>query len=55
LPLSAANLGTLAVIGPNANVARLGGYSGIPRHTVKRARGLRAKLGDRAKIVFARA
>ena len=52
LPLSAANLGTLAVIGPNANVARMGGYSGIPRHTVNVLEGLRAKLGDRAKIVF---
>ncbi len=53
LPLSAANLGTLAVVGPNANVARLGGYSGIPRHTVNVLEGLRAKVGDRAKIVFA--
>ena len=53
LPLAAGNLGTLAVIGPNANVARLGGYSGMPRHTVSVLDGLRAKLGDRAKIVFA--
>ena len=52
LPLAADKLGTLAVIGPNANVARLGGYSGIPRHTVNVLEGLRAKLGDRAKIVF---
>jgi beta-glucosidase len=53
LPLAAGNLGTLAVIGPNANVARLGGYTGVPRHTVSVLDGLRAKLGDRAKIVFA--
>ena len=53
LPLASGNLGTLAVIGPNANVARLGGYTGMPRHTVSVLDGLRAKLGDRAKIVFA--
>jgi beta-glucosidase len=53
LPLAADTMGTLAVIGPNANVARLGGYSGVPRQTVNVLQGLQAKLGDKAKIVFA--
>ena len=44
---------TLAVIGPNAAVARLGGYYGQPPHTVSILEGLKAKLGARANIVFA--
>ncbi|MEE2692552.1 MAG: glycoside hydrolase family 3 N-terminal domain-containing protein [Pseudomonadota bacterium] len=53
LPLSADGFKTLAVIGPNANVARLGGYSGKPRQTVNFLEGVRAKVGDAAKIVYA--
>ena len=53
LPLSTNGLGTLAVIGPNANVARLGGYSGIPRQTVNVLQGLQARIGDKARIVYA--
>ena len=53
LPLSTSNLGTLAVIGPNAAVARLGGYSGIPRQTVSVLQGLQARVGNAAKIVTA--
>ena len=53
LPLSTNNLGTLAVIGPNAAVARLGGYSGIPRQTVSVLQGLEARVGAAAKIVYA--
>jgi len=44
---------TIAVIGPNADVARLGGYYGIPRKTVSPLAGIRALLGDRASIVTA--
>lgn len=44
---------TLAVIGPNAAVARLGGYYGQPPHTVSILDGIKAKLGARANIVFA--
>ena len=40
------------MIGPNANVARLGGYSGIPRQTVNVLQGLQARIGDKAKIVY---
>lgn len=44
---------TIAVIGPNANVARLGGYYGIPRNTVSPLAGIRALLGNKANIVTA--
>jgi beta-glucosidase len=53
LPLHADSIKTLAVIGPNAAVARLGGYSNIPRHTVSVLEGIRAKLGNRARVVTA--
>lgn len=55
LPLALPDAGmrapTIAVIGPNADVARLGGYYGIPRNTVSPLEGIRALVGDRAKIV----
>jgi beta-glucosidase len=44
---------TIAVIGPNAAVARLGGYSGQPPTKVSLLDGVRAKVGDRARIVYA--
>jgi beta-glucosidase len=43
----------IAVIGPNAAVARLGGYYGQPPVTVSILEGIRAKVGPRADIVFA--
>jgi beta-glucosidase len=53
LPLHADALKTLAVIGPNAAVARLGGYSNVPRHTVSPLDGIKAKLGNRVRVVTA--
>lgn len=44
---------TIAVIGPNADVARLGGYYGEPREAVSPLEGIRALVGDRANIVHA--
>ncbi len=44
---------TIAVIGPNAAVARLGGYAGIPPLTVSPLDGIKARAGDRATIVHA--
>src|SRR5690606_5035500 len=44
---------TIAVIGPNAAVARLGGYYGDPRSTVSPLEGIRALAGNRANIVTA--
>ena len=44
---------TIAVIGPNADVARLGGYYGIPRKTVSPLAGIRTLIGNRANLVSA--
>lgn len=44
---------TIAVIGPNAAVARLGGYYGQPPVTVSILDGIKAKVGARANILFA--
>lgn len=53
LPLSADRFKRIAVIGPNANVARLGGYSGDPRQTVNVLEGVRARVGDPARVLHA--
>jgi beta-glucosidase len=53
LPAAGAAKQTIAVIGPNAAVARLGGYYGQPPVTVSILDGIKAKLGARANIVFA--
>lgn len=44
---------TIAVIGPSAAVARLGGYYGQPPVTVSILDGIKNKVGKRANIVFA--
>ncbi|WP_114521730.1 glycoside hydrolase family 3 N-terminal domain-containing protein [Altererythrobacter sp. ZODW24] len=51
MPAAGSAKPTIAVIGPNSDVARLGGYYGIPRDTVTPLEGIRALLGDRANIV----
>jgi beta-glucosidase len=43
---------TLAVIGPNAAQAHLGGYSGVPRHTVSILDGIKTKLGPAVNVVY---
>jgi beta-glucosidase len=53
LQLSAGKVPVIAVIGPNAAVARLGGYSSQPPIAVSILDGIRAKVGARAKVVFA--
>lgn len=54
LPLSlGAKPQTIAVIGPSANVARLGGYYGQPPVTVPILEGIKTKVGKRANIIFA--
>ncbi len=52
LPLNASQYDKIAVIGPNANITVLGGYSDEPRQTVSILDGLTAKLGE-DKIVHA--
>ena len=54
LPLSLGSTKpTIAVIGPSAAVARLGGYYGQPPVTVSILDGIRARAGAKANIVFA--
>ncbi|GAA0268522.1 glycoside hydrolase family 3 N-terminal domain-containing protein [Alteraurantiacibacter aestuarii] len=53
LPAAGGERPTIAVIGPNADVARLGGYYGIPRATVSPLAGIRELVGNRADIVHA--
>jgi beta-glucosidase len=53
LPEAGAPGPVIAVIGPNAAVARLGGYYGQPPVTVSILDGIRAKVGTRGKVIFA--
>lgn len=52
LPLNEATMGTVAVIGPNHAIARLGGYSSVPKQTISLIEGLR-QLAPRARFVTA--
>lgn len=54
LPLSLGTKApTIAVIGPSAAVARLGGYYGQPAVTVSILDGIKSKVGKRANVIFA--
>ncbi|GGO91013.1 glycoside hydrolase family 3 N-terminal domain-containing protein [Stakelama pacifica] len=53
LPLKLDGTPTIAVIGPNHAIARLGGYSSVPRQTVSLLEGMQQKIGNRARIVSA--
>ncbi|MGH8297252.1 MAG: glycoside hydrolase family 3 protein, partial [Steroidobacteraceae bacterium] len=53
LPLDAHRIRTLAVIGPNAAVARLGGYSNVPAHSVSILQGIRQLVGPKVHVVYA--
>ena len=53
LPLAAGSARRIAVIGPNAVIARLGGYSSVPKQAVTLLEGVRALVGDRSAIVHA--
>jgi beta-glucosidase len=53
LPGAGASKPVIAVIGPNAAVARLGGYYGQPPVTISILEGIKNKVGSRAEIVFA--
>ena len=52
LPLRS-NLKTIAVIGPVANVARLGGYSGFGMKTVSLLEGITRRVSSKTKVVYA--
>jgi beta-glucosidase len=53
LPLDTHRIKTLAVIGPNAGVARLGGYSEVPAHSVSILQGIRNLAGHAVRVVYA--
>ena len=53
LPAAGGAKPNIAIIGPSANVARLGGYLGIPFKKVSLLEGMQAKVGNRANIIFA--
>lgn len=53
LPIDPAKAQTIAVIGPNHAIARLGGYSSVPKQTVSLIEGIRAIVGKSAKILTA--
>ena len=52
LPLDLERIKTIAVIGPNADRQLLGGYSGVPDHVSTVLEGIRARIGERVKIVY---
>jgi beta-glucosidase len=53
LPLDTHRIRTLAVIGPNAAVARLGGYSEVPAHSVSILQGIRNLVGRSVRVLYA--
>ena len=50
-PLNLNKIRSIAVIGPNANRSLLGGYSGRPQREITVLDGIRAKAGDRVKVL----
>jgi beta-glucosidase len=50
------DLGTIAVIGPNANDPEmlLGNYNGIPKDPITPLRGIREAVGARTRVLYAR-
>jgi beta-glucosidase len=53
LPLEPGRHRTVAVIGPNAAIARLGGYSSVPKQSVSLLEGIRHLLAGQAEVVTA--
>ncbi len=53
LPFAQDKVRKLAVIGPNHAIARLGGYSSVPKQTVSLIEGLRALVGDSVELLTA--
>jgi beta-glucosidase len=51
-PFDLGKLKTIAVIGPNAHRTLLGGYSSVPKQEVSVLDGIKARVGDRAKVVY---
>ncbi len=54
LPLDAASLKSVAVIGPHADEVLLGGYSDVPKNSVSILQGIRTYLGDGVQVRYAK-
>jgi beta-glucosidase len=52
LPLDLAKLKTIAVIGPNAADLHIGGYSRDPGFGISVLDGIKARVGDKAKVLY---
>src|SRR4029079_10594392 len=53
LPLDRAKVKTIAVVGPNGEPCRLGGYSGVPKRCVGVLRGIKEAVGNGVKVMWA--
>jgi beta-glucosidase len=53
LPLDVSRLKSIAIIGPNASVCRLGGYSGTPEKPVSVLDAVKARLSGKVKVLAA--
>ena len=53
LPLDVNRYKRIAVIGPNADAVRLGGYSGWPERGVSILEGIKNKVGKSAEVLYA--
>ncbi|MCG8371900.1 MAG: glycoside hydrolase family 3 C-terminal domain-containing protein [Balneolales bacterium] len=52
LPLKKSALKRVAVIGPNADVSLLGGYSGAPKVNISVLEGIKSALGENVDVVY---
>jgi beta-glucosidase len=52
LPLDPAGIRSIAVIGPNANRALLGGYSSTPKQSVTLLEGIKERVGSKVKVLY---
>ena len=52
LPLDSSRIGTIAVIGPNADRPLLGGYSGVPPHTSTVRAGIEDRVGSEVEVLY---
>lgn len=53
LPLERAKVKTIAVVGPNGEPCRLGGYSGVPKRCIGVLRGIKDAVGTGTKVMWA--
>ena len=53
LPLDLSKLKSIAVIGPNAAEAHLGGYSGTPKHAISILDGIKNKVASKVNVLYA--